>query len=52
PPGAADGSDGAAGLNLLNGVPVPAKTTLQLSAGDILRIETPGGGGWGKGKMV
>jgi len=24
--------------------------TLQLAAGDVLRIETPGGGGWGKGQ--
>jgi N-methylhydantoinase B len=26
---------------------LPGKTTIELEAGDILRIETPGGGGWG-----
>lgn len=50
PAGSAGGSDGQAGANLLNGTPLPSKTTLRLAEGDILRIETPGGGGWGKGK--
>jgi N-methylhydantoinase B/oxoprolinase/acetone carboxylase alpha subunit len=27
--------------------PLPGKITLDLAAGDILQIETPGGGGWG-----
>ncbi len=27
---------------------LPGKATLQLQAGDILRLETPGGGGWGQ----
>jgi N-methylhydantoinase B len=49
PAGAAGGQAGAAGANLVNGAPVPAKATLRLAAGDILRIETPGGGGWGQG---
>lgn len=48
PRGAAGGADGAPGANMLNGAPVPAKTTLRLAPGDVLRIETPGGGGWGK----
>jgi len=54
PAGSAGGSDGSAGANLLNGVAVASKTTLRLAAGDVLRIETPGGGGWGKegGKQV
>lgn len=26
---------------------LPGKAALQLAAGDILRLETPGGGGWG-----
>ena len=52
PVGAAGGSEGATGANLLNGSALPSKTTLRLVAGDILRIETPGGGGWGKGKNV
>jgi N-methylhydantoinase B len=50
PSGAAGGSDGKPGENLKNGVALPAKVTLQLAAGDVLHIETPGGGGWGKGQ--
>ena len=50
PAGSAGGSDGAPGANLVNGDVMPSKTTLRLAAGDVLRIETPGGGGWGKGK--
>jgi N-methylhydantoinase B len=49
PRGAAGGSPGAPGANLENGAALPAKVTLRLAAGDVLRIETPGGGGWGKG---
>ncbi len=41
------GGDGAAGRNLLNGEPLPGKTTLEVAAGARLTIETPGGGGWG-----
>lgn len=52
PAGSAGGSAGAPGANRLNGEPLASKTTLRLAAGDILRIETPGGGGWGKGKHV
>jgi N-methylhydantoinase B len=48
PRGAAGGSPGAPGANLENGSVLPAKVTLRLAAGDVLRIETPGGGGWGK----
>ena len=47
PRGAAGGRDGACGINLVNGIPLPAKVNAQLAAGDVLRIETPGGGGWG-----
>jgi N-methylhydantoinase B len=47
PHGAAGGSDGALGANSLNGDPVPAKATGRLRRGDRLRIETPGGGGYG-----
>jgi N-methylhydantoinase B len=50
PRGAAGGSDGTSGANLQNGTTLPAKVTLQLAAGDVLRIETPGGGGWGRGR--
>ncbi|MGH7531506.1 MAG: hydantoinase B/oxoprolinase family protein [Gemmatimonadales bacterium] len=50
PAGAAGGAAGAPGRNLVNGSAVPAKAQLWLAPGDILRIETPGGGGWGKPK--
>jgi len=46
PRGAGGAEDGAAGVNRLNGAPLPAKTAGNLSTGDRLRIETPGGGGW------
>ena len=47
PRGAADGETGAPGRNLLNGEELPSKATRQLRAGDLVRIETPGGGGYG-----
>jgi N-methylhydantoinase B len=47
PRGAQGGAPGAAGRDLLNGEPVPAKGEGELRAGDRLRIETPGGGGFG-----
>lgn len=47
PAGAQGGAAGAPGRNLLNGRELPAKTTVDLEAGDVLRIETPGGGGFG-----
>jgi N-methylhydantoinase B len=50
PRGAAGGRDGAPGANLKGGAALPAKLTLRLAAGDVLRIETPGGGGWGEGQ--
>jgi N-methylhydantoinase B len=31
-------------------MPLPGKCTFNADTGDILRIETPGGGGWGKSK--
>ena len=48
PQGAAGGTPGATGRNLLNGRELPAKCRVELAAGDVLTIETPGGGGWGK----
>ena len=39
------GEDGAPGVNLLNGDPLPGKAAGELRPGDRLRIETPGGGG-------
>jgi len=47
PRGAMGGADGAVGVNRLNGTVLPAKCRLELSAGDVVSIETPGGGGWG-----
>jgi N-methylhydantoinase B len=47
PWGAAGGEAGQAGSNSLNGKSVPGKTTLVLEIGDRLKVETPGGGGWG-----
>ena len=45
PQGEAGGDAGAPGRNVLNGEELPAKATRDLAAGDLLRIETPGGGG-------
>ena len=39
---------GRPGRNLLNGRRLPAKCSLDLRAGDVLEIRTPGGGGWGE----
>jgi N-methylhydantoinase B len=47
PGGAAGGSAGEPGRNLLNGQALPAKVTRSLEPGDVVRIETPGGGGYG-----
>jgi N-methylhydantoinase B len=47
PRGANGGGNGLPGRNLLNGDDLPAFATRDLDAGDLLRIETPGGGGWG-----
>jgi N-methylhydantoinase B len=47
PQGARGGEPGATGRNLLNGEELPAKVTRALAPGDVLRIETPGGGGFG-----
>jgi N-methylhydantoinase B len=48
PQGERGGGAGAPGRNLLDGEELPAKVTRQLEAGALLRIETPGGGGWGE----
>lgn len=47
PPGANGGAPGAVGANRLNDEELPAKTRVTMQAGDVLTIETPGGGGWG-----
>jgi N-methylhydantoinase B len=54
PWGLQGGEDGAAGratvVKAATGevIELPGKCSLHLEAGDVLRIETPGGGGWGK----
>jgi N-methylhydantoinase B len=47
PRGRAGGADGRPGRNILNGEPLPSKAEGELRPGDRLRIETPGGGGYG-----
>ena len=47
PQGRDGGEPGRPGRNLLNGEELPAKTTRDLGPGDVVRIETPGGGGYG-----
>jgi 5-oxoprolinase (ATP-hydrolysing) len=48
PFGLAEGGPGARGRNLHNGREVGGKVTLEAAAGDRVRIETPGGGGFGR----
>jgi N-methylhydantoinase B len=48
--GGADGADGAAFVTRVETgerIELPGKCSVQLKQGDVLRIETPGGGGWG-----
>ena len=47
PHGRDGGEPGERGADLLNGRPIPSKTEGELVKGDRLRIETPGGGGYG-----
>ena len=47
PQGREGGEPGRPGRNLLNGEELPSKTTRDLGPGDVVRIETPGGGGYG-----
>jgi N-methylhydantoinase B len=47
PEGRKGGGAGAPGCNFLNGIELPSKVARDLSAGDVVRIETPGGGGYG-----
>jgi N-methylhydantoinase B len=47
PAGRDGGGDGAPGRTTLNGEALPAKWRGRLAAGDVLGIETPGGGGHG-----
>jgi 5-oxoprolinase (ATP-hydrolysing) len=47
PYGMRGGGSGARGMNLLNGKPLGHRVCVDVSSGDVLRIETPGGGAWG-----
>jgi len=47
PAALAGGEPGKPGRNLIGKQEVPAKTTMELSAGDVVTVITPGGGGWG-----
>jgi N-methylhydantoinase B len=51
PWGLAGGASGKPGRNTLlrrkRAIPIAAKARLDLDSGDVLRLETPGGGGWG-----
>lgn len=48
PRGRSGGEDGLPGRNLLNGEQLPSKAAGELRPGDRLRLETPGGGGYGQ----
>jgi N-methylhydantoinase B len=48
PGGAAGGQPGLPGRNLVDGRELPPKATGELAEGQRLRIETPGGGGFGE----
>jgi N-methylhydantoinase B len=47
PAGVRGGGPGARGRTLVNGQEIPGKDTRPLAAGDVVRTETPGGGGYG-----
>lgn len=51
PWGIAGGGDARPGVNRLNGRLLGAKCEGSVRAGDRLRVETPGGGGWGRGPV-
>jgi len=48
PQGIADGEPGKIGRNLLNDEELPPKVSRNLAEGDVITVETPGGGGYGK----
>ena len=49
PYGLQGGGDGAPGKCSVGGKELPSKTRFNIRPGETLRIETPGGGGWGRG---
>jgi N-methylhydantoinase B len=50
PRGAMGGGPGSPGRNSLNGRWLPAKCRVEMQPGDVLTIETPGGGGYGRAR--
>ncbi len=48
PRGAEGGEPGRVGRNLLNGEELPPKVSRDLDEGDVVTVETPGGGGYGE----
>jgi N-methylhydantoinase B len=55
PYGLAGGADGAPGRTLIirrdgSAEEIPGKTSVRLRSGERVRVETPGGGGWGRSK--
>jgi N-methylhydantoinase B len=48
PQGVRGGAPGAPARDLLNGEELRGKVTRSLEAGDLVRVETPGGGGFGR----
>ena len=45
--GVADGRDGAPGRATADGRDLPQNDVIELPAGTVIRVEAPGGGGWG-----
>ena len=48
PRGVEGGEPGRPGRNLLNGEELPPKISRELAEGDVVTVETPGGGGYGR----
>jgi N-methylhydantoinase B len=48
PRGVEGGESGRVGRNLLNGEDLAPKVSRELEAGDVVTVETPGGGGYGR----
>lgn len=47
PRGLLGGEPGAAGIDMINGDRIPAKTQTPIAPGDVITFQTPGGGGMG-----
>jgi len=52
PYGLQGGRNGKVGKNKINDRQIAAKSSHQLKAGDRIRVETPGGGGWGNPQIT